>query len=99
MRALVILEHDGTAIRPGSFSAGAFAQAVAQPGSVEFLLLGHNVESMAQTASRIAPVLVAEHELLATPVADRYANIIAKVVRSRGFDVLVAASTTFTRDI
>jgi electron transfer flavoprotein alpha subunit len=99
MRALVILEHDGKAIRPASYSAAAFAQAVAQSGSIESLLLGNNLESMAQAASRIVPVLVAEHELLATPVADRYANIIANVVRSRGFDVLVAASTTFARDI
>lgn len=99
MRALVILEHDGKAIRPGSYSAAAFAQAIAQADCVEFLLLGHDVESMAQAASRFAPVLMAEHEFLAAPVADRYANIIADVVRSRGFEVLAAASTTFARDI
>jgi electron transfer flavoprotein alpha subunit len=99
MRVLVILEHDSKAIRPGSYSAAAFAQAIAQAGGVEFFLLGHELESMAQAASRFAPVLVAEHELLAAPVADRYANVIADVVRSRGFDVLVAASTTFARDI
>jgi electron transfer flavoprotein alpha subunit len=100
MRALVVLEHDGSAVRLGSYSAAAFAQAVAEAGgSVELLLLGHEVESVAQAASRVAPVLVANHELLATPVADRYANVIADVVRSRNIDILTAASTTFARDI
>jgi electron transfer flavoprotein alpha subunit len=100
MRALVILEHDGKVIRPGSYSAAAFAQAIAQAGgSVQLMLLGHDIESMVQAASRIAPVIVAEHERLAVPVADCYANIIADVLRSRGFDVLTAASTTFARDV
>jgi electron transfer flavoprotein alpha subunit len=100
MRPLVILEHDGNIVRPGSYSAAAFAAAVAQAsGSIELLILGHNIENIAQSAARVAPVLVADHELLATPIADRYAVIIADVVRSRGIDLLVATSTTFARDI
>jgi electron transfer flavoprotein alpha subunit len=100
MRALVVLEHDGNIIRAGSYSAATFAQAVVQAGgSVELLLLGHDVESVAEPASRVAPVCVADHELLAVPVADRYANVIADVVRSKNIDLLTAASTTFARDI
>src|SRR3954470_8218100 len=100
MRALVILEHDGTTIRTGSYSAAAFAQAAARSdGSVELLVLGHNIENLTHAASHIAPVLAAEHQLLAAPVADLYAHVIADVVRSRGLDLLVAASTTFARDI
>jgi electron transfer flavoprotein alpha subunit len=100
MRALVILEHDAKAVRLGSYSAAAFAQAAVETGgSVELLLLGHGVDRLAQAASRVAPVVVADHELLAAPVADRYASVIADIVRSRKIDLLTAASTTFARDI
>lgn len=100
MRALVVLEHDGNTIRAGSYSAAAFARSVVQAGgSVELLLLGHGVESLAMSASRVAPVCVTDLELLAVPIADRYANVIADVARSRNIDLLTAASTTFARDI
>jgi electron transfer flavoprotein alpha subunit len=100
MRALVILEHDGQSIRAGSYSAAAFAQtAVQATGGVELLLLGHAVDKLSQAAARYAPVLVADHERLAIPLADCYAAAIADVVRSRGTGLVVAASTTFARDI
>ena len=53
MRALVILEHDGHAVRAGSYSAAAFAAAVVAPsgGGVEFLLLGHAVGPLAEAAA------------------------------------------------
>ncbi len=101
MRALVVAEHDSKTIRTGSYSAAAFAQSIATQngGSVELLVLGHGVENFAQSAASFAPVLVADHELLAAPVADRYAAVIADVVQARGIDLVAAASTTFARDI
>src|SRR5262249_33740741 len=100
MRALVILEHDGKAVRQGSYSAAAFAQAaVRSADGVELLLIGHNVGDAVRVASRIAPVVFADHGTLAVPVADRYAALIADVVRTRRADLVVAASTTFSRDI
>src|SRR6476661_4734737 len=100
MRALVVLEHDGTTIRAGSYSSAAFAAAAAESADgVELLLLGHKVQALAAAAARFAPVLVADHELLATPIADRYANVIADVVKARRVDLVTAASTTFSRDI
>jgi electron transfer flavoprotein alpha subunit len=101
MRALVIVEHDSQNIRSGSYSAAAFAQSVVahSGGAIEFLILGTGVSPLAESAAKIAPVIVAEHELLAKPVADRDAAIIADVVRSRGYDLVAAASTTFARDI
>jgi electron transfer flavoprotein alpha subunit len=101
MRALVVVEHNMKAIRAGSYSAAAFAQeiAAADGGTVELLILGHGFDALAQSASHVAPVLVADHELLRFPIADRYAAIIASVVRSRGSDLVVAAATTFARDI
>ena len=101
MRVLILCEHDGQGIRLGSRSAVAFANAVAEQtgGSVECLLLGHSLAAVAQDAAAYAPVLVADHPALANPVADRYAKVIADVVRQCGCDLVVAAATTFAKDI
>jgi electron transfer flavoprotein alpha subunit len=101
MRVLILCEHDGQGIRLGSRSAIAFANAVAEPtrGSVECLLLGHSLATVAQDAAAYAPVLLADHPALANPLADRYAKVIADVVRQRDCDLVVAAATTFAKDI
>ncbi|MEO6183659.1 MAG: electron transfer flavoprotein subunit alpha/FixB family protein, partial [Verrucomicrobiota bacterium] len=101
MRVLIPCEHDRNGIRLGSRSAIAFANAVAEQtnGKVECLLLGHSLAVVAQDASIYAPVLVADHPALVNPVADRYAKVIADVVRQRGCDLVVAAATTFAKDI
>jgi electron transfer flavoprotein alpha subunit len=100
MRALVILEHDGNTIRAGSYSAAAFASSVVQsPDAVELLLIGCGMDKLGKAAAHFAPVLVVDHELLDTPVADSYAAVIADVVRSHEIGLVTAASTTFARDI
>ena len=101
MRVLILCEYDSHGIRLGSRSAIAFANTVAEQtrGSVECLLLGHSLVTVAQDAAAYAPVLVADHPALANPVADRYAKVIADVVTQRGFDLVVAAATTFAKDI
>jgi electron transfer flavoprotein alpha subunit len=101
MRALVVAEHDTTAVRSGSYSAVTFARLVAGADSdvVQLLILGQNVEQVAAAATGVVPVLLADHESLKHPIADRYAMVIDRVVRSGAFDVVVAASTTFARDV
>ena len=101
MRVLILCEHDGQGIRLGSRSAVAFANAVAEQtqGSVECLLLGHSLAAVAKDAAAYAPVLVADHPALANPVADRYAKVTADVGKQRGCDLVVAAATTFAKDI
>jgi electron transfer flavoprotein alpha subunit len=101
MRVLILCEYDSKSLRLGSRSALAFANAVAEQtqGSVECLLLGHSLATVAQDTSSYAPVLVADHPALANPVADRYAKVIAQVVKERGCDLVVAAATTFAKDI
>jgi electron transfer flavoprotein alpha subunit len=42
---------------------------------------------------------MADSAALAVPTADRYARVIADVVRAGQFDVVAAASTTFAKDI
>lgn len=101
MRLLILCEYDSHGIRLGSRSAVTFASAVAEQtsGSIECLLLGHSLAAVAQDAATYAPVLVADHPALANPVADRYAKVIADVVKQRGCDLVVAAATTFAKDI
>jgi electron transfer flavoprotein alpha subunit len=101
MRVLVVAEHDTRMVRAGSRPALAFAAALAGEtgGSVACLLLGHHLEAAARSAAALAPVLAADSAALAQPVADRLARVIADVVRSRGFDLLTAAATTFARDV
>jgi electron transfer flavoprotein alpha subunit len=101
MRVLVICEHDGHGIRLGSRSALTFANAVADhtQGGVECLLLGHSLAAVAQDATSYAPVLLADNPALANPVADGYSKVIADLVKQRGPDLVVAAATTFAKDI
>ena len=101
MSILVVAEHDGATIRSGTRSAIGFANSLAQQTKccVEILVLGHHVASVAQDAAAFAAVLVADDESLSAPVADRYAKIISDVSRDRNATFLVAASTTFSKDI
>ncbi len=101
MRVLILCEHDGQGLRLGSRSALTFANAVAEStgGSVECLLLGHSLATVALDAAAHAPVLVADHPALLNPLADRYAKVIAAAVRQSGCELVVAAATTFAKDI
>ena len=101
MRILVIAEHEGSAIRPASRSAIGFARSIAEQtgGQVELLLIGNEIDELAQDAARYAPVLVAQSAALAAPVADRYAKVLAETVTQRNVDLMVAASTTYAKDI
>ncbi len=101
MRILVIVEHDSKSVRLGSLSAISFANAVSLEANaeVEILALGDNLTELAEDAARYAPVLMAEAVALAQPAADRYAKVIAEVAQERDANLIVAASTTFAKDI
>lgn len=101
MRILVFAEHDGRSVSVASRSALAFAQncALATSGSLEWLLLGHDLGTVAADAAAYAPVVLADDPALVPPLADRYAPVIAAAMRERQADLLVAASSTFSKDI
>jgi len=101
MRILVVAEHDGTTVRSGTRSAVGFANSVAERsgGDVECLVLGHEIDAAARDASLISRVLSVDGVTLSDPVADRYAKVIADVVSDRDTDLVVAASTTYAKDI
>ena len=85
MSIVVLVEHDGAHVRPGSFSALAVARDFAtQSGeNVELLVLGSELDSVAAEAARFGPLIVADHPVLTNPTADRYAQIIADVAKAR----------------
>ena len=101
MKILVVAEHDQQTIRTSTRSALTFAQDIAKQNNatIECLVLGAGVDAVAADAARYAPVLVADDAALAEPVADRYARLIADVVKDRGVELLVAATSTFAKDI
>src|SRR5690349_21424471 len=101
MTILVVAEHDGTKIRSGAYSALTVARDLAKNSSdtVELLLLGSGLDSVAADGARFARVIVADHLLLANPTADRYARIIADVAEARDAVSIIANSTTFAKDI
>ena len=101
MRILVVAEHDGRGVCVASRSALTFARqcAAATSGSVEWLLLGHQLDKPAADAAAYAPVLAADSPALSDPLAERYAPIIAAAVTERRADLLAAASGTFAKDI
>ena len=79
MRIVVFAEHDGRTVATASRSALAFACqcARATDGSVEWLLLGHQLDASATDAAAYASVLAADSPALAHPLAEPYASVIA----------------------
>jgi electron transfer flavoprotein alpha subunit len=101
MSILVVAEHDGANVRPGSCSALTVARDLAAYSGerVELLVIGSGLDSVAADAARFAPVIVVDHPLLANPTADRYAQIIADIANASEAGSIVANSTTFAKDI
>src|SRR5438477_199084 len=66
MSILVVAEHDGANVRPGSSSALTVARDLAAHSGerVELLVLGSGLGSVAPDAARFAPVIVVDHPLL-----------------------------------
>jgi electron transfer flavoprotein alpha subunit len=101
MRVLVIAEHDHGTLRPASLSCLAFAKNVvgAAGGEATWLVLGRHMDGVAEEAARYAPVVVVDATGLEHPLAEPCARTIADVVKSRGVELVAAASSTFAKDI
>jgi electron transfer flavoprotein alpha subunit len=101
MRILVVAEHDHASLRPASLSCLEVAREVADAtgGEVAWLILGQGLESVAEDAARYAPVIAVDAAGLRDPLAESYARAIAEVTKTRGFDFVTAASSTFAKDI
>lgn len=100
MKVLVVGEHDGSALRGASLSCFTFAKQVAEAtgGDVTWLVLGDQVGQVAGQAAELAPVLVLDSPQLAKPLADSIGRAIVAVVQAEQFELICAASSTFSKD-
>jgi electron transfer flavoprotein alpha subunit len=100
---LVIAEHADGHLKLATGSAAGFAHKVcAESGSAfDILLLGSGIDAVADAASHYgaANLLVADSPVLEQPLADKYAQVIAEVAHQRGVALVVAAASTFSKDI
>ncbi len=100
---LVIAEHDGTQLKLATLSAIAFASKVASfhGGSFDVLVIGSNAGKIAEQLANFdaASILVADDPLLVNPLADKYANVVVNVAKQRAATMVVAAASTFSKDI
>lgn len=99
MRTLVVCEHDCQSVRTGSLAAIGAAQQLSQAGSVQALVMGHNIQDLATTIAPYVPVIFADHDCLTAPVADSYAEMIRQVVSQEKIELVLAASSTWAKDI
>jgi electron transfer flavoprotein alpha subunit len=97
MSVLVLIEHDGDAIKDATL---ATVTAAAKLGEVHALVAGANVGDVAQQAAKIggvAKVLVADAPHLAHELAEEIAPVAARLMK--GFDAFAAPASTFGKNI
>ncbi len=96
---LVIAEHDDGQLKQATLSAVGFARKAG--GTFDVLIIGQEVSAMAEALRGYgaATVLVADSPALQHPVADKYAQVIVDAARERNATMLVAAASTFSKDI
>jgi electron transfer flavoprotein alpha subunit len=100
---LVLAELDDGQLKLATLSAVGFARKVAADtgGAFDILIIGSQVESTAKLLHNYgaASVLLANHAQLQNPLADKYARVIAEVVKQRGSTMVVGTASTFSKDI
>ena len=101
MKILVVAEQNAKGLRPASLSALSFAQSIAEQtgGEASWLVPGSGATQLAEAAAAYAPVVLANTDLPERPIADSYAPVIADVVNQQGASLLVAASSSYAKDV
>ncbi len=97
MTVLVLVEHDGTAIKDATL---ATVTAAGKLGEVHAMVAGNGMEGVAAAAANIsgvAKVLVADASHLNHDLAENVAPVAAKLME--GYDAFVAPATTFGKNI
>jgi electron transfer flavoprotein alpha subunit len=97
MKTLVLVEHDGKAIKDATLAA---VTAAAKLGEVDLLVAGKGVDGVAQAAARIAgvgKVHVADGAFLEHQLAEDVAPVAAALMADH--DALLAPATTFGKNI
>jgi electron transfer flavoprotein alpha subunit len=98
-KTLVLIEHDRQQVKRPSLHAITLAQQLG--GEYALLVLGHGLDAIAGSlvSYGASAVIVADDPILAEPLADRYAAVIAEAMRERGAETLVGTSSTFSKDV
>src|SRR5947199_8443222 len=94
MAALVIAEHDNTALKPATLNAVAAANEIAA-GEVDILVAGKDCRAVAEAAGKIAgarKVLLADDAAYEHGLAENVAPLVVKLAGS--YSHLLAAATT-----
>ena len=97
MKTLVLVEHDGSAIKDATLAA---VTAAAKLGEVHLLVAGKSVDAVAQAAAKIAgvgKVHVAYGAHLEHQLAEDVAPVAARLMDS--YDAFLAPATTFGKNI
>jgi electron transfer flavoprotein alpha subunit len=97
MSVLVLVEHDGSAIKDATLAA---VTAAGKLGDVHALVAGNGMDGVAAAAAKIAGVakiLVADAPHLSHDLAENVAPVAAKLMAS--YDAFVAPATTFGKNI
>lgn len=100
LNSLVIVEHKNGAVSSGSISALNAAKAIG--GTVSVLVAGSDVQAVASKAAQVdgvSEVLVADHPVLEKNVCEPYAALLKEVHNKNRYTHLVAASTSFGKDL
>ena len=96
---LVLIELDRRQVKRPSLHAITLARQLG--GDYALVVLGHGLDEIARTlvSYGASAVIVADDPALAEPLADRYASVIAEVMRRQDAKTLLGASSTFSKDI
>lgn len=98
MKILILAEHNGRKLNPTVLQAVTAAQFWQAP--IEVLVVGSNIDSVAQQAATIAGVsrvMQADAEHLKHQLAEHVAKLIAKI--GHEYQVILAAHSSFSRNI
>lgn len=95
---LIIAEHDGTTLNPSTAKCVSCAAAIG--GDIDILVLGHDLQSVANQAAAldgVRSVLATEAPHLAAPLAANWSAELARAATN--YSHVLAPSTTFGKDV
>lgn len=99
IQTLIVIEHDGHAVRPATLNAISLAREIG--GAYALLVLGSDISGVTESVRRFGAehVWVADDPGLAEPLADRHAPLIVEAVRQSGARTLAATASTYSKDV
>ena len=99
MSTLVFLENHGSEVQKGSL--GVLTKAASLGGDVVAALAGKDVRALASEAGKFgaSTVFVADDERLEAPLPQPRVDVLAKLVRDRGFENVFFANSVLAADV